>query len=409
MFYLRYDDIEGLFREAAENYQVNPDKAFDWDKINRSVHNEPGEEDNPEHKKNKFILWFFLLLAIGLLSYNIWSIESGKRLLDNLKGNKLISNRKIDNNKISLAQNESASLNKQQKLLNKNKNASALIKSMPGIRPRELTIENVQNNNYAFIDDNIQDKENHPEIKPVPIFKKDVELNNQSRSNAKNIPHLIDPLINISAIQPTKNSNIEKNEGSKFYAGGFVAPDVTFIKFQQSNGVGVTFGLTAGYQFNKTWSIESGISFDTKKYYTKGDYFDKSNVPDFNNAQLLSVSGSCNMFEVPINLRYKFPSNSDHNWTIAVGTSSYFLTKESYNYSATTGGQNVQGKLINYPSSSHLFAVINVGGGYEKKLSKLSLLIEPYYKIPIKGIGTGNLYMSSSGINIGVKKYFGKK
>jgi len=27
----------------------------------------------------------------------------------------------------------------------------------------------------------------------------------------------------------------------------------------------------------------------------------------------------------------------------------------------------------------------------------------------VKGIGTGNLYMSSTGINIGLKKYFGKK
>ena len=57
MFYLRYDDMEGLFREAAENYQVNPDKAFHWDKINRSVHDESEKEDKPGPEKNKKRKW----------------------------------------------------------------------------------------------------------------------------------------------------------------------------------------------------------------------------------------------------------------------------------------------------------------------------------------------------------------
>src|SRR5947208_9322166 len=84
MFYLRYDDIEGLFRDAAENYQIDADEAFDWDKINRSVHDQPDEEKKPGSEKNKkrgFIFWFLLLLSIGLLSYNIWSIESEKKSL----------------------------------------------------------------------------------------------------------------------------------------------------------------------------------------------------------------------------------------------------------------------------------------------------------------------------------------
>jgi hypothetical protein len=161
----------------------------------------------------------------------------------------------------------------------------------------------------------------------------------------KNIPNLINPLNKTSSIQSSKKNSSEKNSRSKFYIGAFVAPDVTFVEFQKANGLGATFGLTAGYQFNKNWSIESGISLNTKKYYTDGEYFDKSNVPDFYNAQLLSVDGSCNMIEVPLNIRYKFSSNSNHNFTVAAGTSSYFMTKESYNYSMIAWGNRCRGIL----------------------------------------------------------------
>jgi hypothetical protein len=53
MFYLKYDDIEGLFSEAAENYQINADEAFDWDRINRSIHDGSNEEKKPEPEKTE--------------------------------------------------------------------------------------------------------------------------------------------------------------------------------------------------------------------------------------------------------------------------------------------------------------------------------------------------------------------
>src|SRR4051794_13926412 len=128
MFYLRYDDIEGLFREAAENYQINPEEAFDWNKINRSVHEQPNEEKKPEPKKNKkggFILWFLLLLSIGLLSYNIWSIESEKKLLQqNISDvNKSKPDNVKDNTNLS-AKNEGNNIEKKQSSDNSSDNSS---------------------------------------------------------------------------------------------------------------------------------------------------------------------------------------------------------------------------------------------------------------------------------------------
>ena len=33
MFYLKNDDMEELFRKAAENYEVDTQKASDWERV----------------------------------------------------------------------------------------------------------------------------------------------------------------------------------------------------------------------------------------------------------------------------------------------------------------------------------------------------------------------------------------
>ncbi len=48
---------------------------------------------------------------------------------------------------------------------------------------------------------------------------------------------------------------------------------------------------------------------------------------------------------------------------------------------------------------------MNVSVGYNRTLNKVGTLrIEPYLKIPIKGIGIGNLPITSTGLNIGITK-----
>jgi hypothetical protein len=429
MFYLRYDDIEGLFRDAAENYQINADKAFDWERVNRIVHEEPGEQKKPEpeNKRRRFLLWFLLMVSIGLLSYNIWSVESEKKLLEKSisEADKSIhNNNKESNRKADIVRDEKSNLKKNDVnagfkidnfTVNKNKIDYGVASGNANQKTRFLIVPHWQytadqNINSTGTEDEsaILNKKINADINPDPFPIKERKTQSIVQQLDKDIPHLIEPL-DKPTNKSTEKNTASKNKEGRFYAGAFIAPDVTFIKFQQTNGVGATFGLTAGYQLSKKWSIETGISLDTKKYYTDGEYFDKSDVPAFYNAQLLSVNGSCNMLEVPINLRYKFSSNNNNHFTAAVGTSSYFMTKESYNYSMLAWGQTIDGKFTNYPSSTHLFAVINLSAGYEKKINNVNLLLEPYYKVPVKGIGSGNLYMSSAGINIGIKKYFGKK
>ncbi|MFT3701869.1 MAG: hypothetical protein QM802_05855 [Agriterribacter sp.] len=76
MFYLKNDDMEDLFRKAAENYEVDTGKASNWEAINDALHNSNnGGDDSKDKKKKKrrFIFWWFLLFPAGWIAHNTWT------------------------------------------------------------------------------------------------------------------------------------------------------------------------------------------------------------------------------------------------------------------------------------------------------------------------------------------------
>src|SRR5262249_51751693 len=105
--------------------------------------------------------------------------------------------------------------------------------------------------------------------------------------------------VNVEAPPVTKDSSKVKPKASRkqkssfLYAGLMAAPDLSTVKFQHSDGVGTTFSLLVGYQFNKKWAVETGVSLDRKKYYTDGEYVDKKSIYVAPGATLKDMSGTC--------------------------------------------------------------------------------------------------------------------
>jgi hypothetical protein len=53
----------------------------------------------------------------------------------------------------------------------------------------------------------------------------------------------------------------------------------------------------------------------------------------------------------------------------------------------------------------YLFSIVDLSIGYEQKLGKIgNLRIEPYLRIPLSGIGTGDLSILSAGLNLGITR-----
>jgi hypothetical protein len=210
----------------------------------------------------------------------------------------------------------------------------------------------------------------------------------------------------------TKPKASAKQKSSYLYAGLLAAPDLSTVKFQSMKGVGTTFSLLLGYQFNKKWAVETGISVDRKRYYTDAEYFNTSKLPSGTipyNWELKNLDGTCYMWEIPINVRYNFSQNERSKWFATAGLSTYLMTRENYNYNydwwTATGSGNATKNWDWKTPSNYWFSIINLSAGYEHRLGGIgNLRIEPYLRVPLSGLGKGQLNILSAGLNIGITR-----
>jgi hypothetical protein len=196
-----------------------------------------------------------------------------------------------------------------------------------------------------------------------------------------------------------KNIRVQKEKG--LYAGIIAGMDLSSVQFQ-SPGTGASQGLIVGYAFNSRWSVESGVLWDKKRYYDDGSYFSPPGYTPSPSVQIISVNGTNKNYEWPINVRYTIIPRTNSLFATA-GLSSYFMKSEHFEYEYTQNSQPGGHNYITYSNGTkNWFSVANLSLGYAHKLGSVgSLRIEPYLKIPIKNLGTANMPIMSTGLNIG--------
>lgn len=190
------------------------------------------------------------------------------------------------------------------------------------------------------------------------------------------------------------------------YFGIIASPDISTVKMQRVNKVGYGAGIILGYRISRSFAVETGLLYDHKNYYSEGNYFNKSKIPYIQNWKILNVDGYCNMYEIPVNIRYFIRNSEKTSWYANAGLSSYLMKKEDYSYKYMMYTGDVNSTSWAYKNATqNWFSIIHVGVGLEHNLGAIGKLrVEPYLKIPAKGLGIGDLPITSMGINIGITK-----
>jgi hypothetical protein len=81
------------------------------------------------------------------------------------------------------------------------------------------------------------------------------------------------------------------------------------------------------------------------------------------------------------------------------------MQKESYIYDVDYNGYRYPKSYDYSNKSTSLFAVINISAGFTYKLGKIGdLRLQPYFKLPVNKIGTGELPIQSAGVYLGFTK-----
>ena len=217
----------------------------------------------------------------------------------------------------------------------------------------------------------------------------------------------------IDSTSVVKKAAISKNKPGfqkGLQVGLVVAPDMSNVKFTNTDKMGYNVGIQLGYRLSQKWSVNTGIIYTKKNYTSQGKDFNPPKGSWIDNVKLDQVEGNCYMFDIPLNVRYDLNDGKSHRYFLSTGLSTYLMKKEEYHYHYQySNGSPGYRYRSSSSSENHLLSVLNISAGFEKKLSnRFSLQAEPYLKIPLSGVGYGNLQLNSYGMYF-LLKFHAKK
>jgi hypothetical protein len=201
----------------------------------------------------------------------------------------------------------------------------------------------------------------------------------------------------------TKKSPGQKRNG--FFLSASAGPDVSSVGMDKPGKAKILGGAGFGYSFGR-WSVRTGF-YTARKVYTadKESYKPGGGVVIPNYPYLDRINADCRVYEIPLSVAYNFSESKKANWFASTGLSSYIMKKEDYQYVYDYPNMTqpvVYEKTISN-ENKHYFSVLDLSVGYQRKINKtLSVSAEPYIKIPLAGIGFGNVKLNSAGVLVSI-------
>lgn len=216
---------------------------------------------------------------------------------------------------------------------------------------------------------------------PVPAAKTDAK-----KADEKNITKKTKP------VTPKK---------SAFFISVSAGPDISFTGNDKPGKMKLAAGAGIGYTFKEKFTLRTGF-YSGRKIYTSspGEY----NPPDIFYTyypNLQKVEADCKVYEIPLLLSYNFGQKGKHSWFASAGASTILMKRETYNYyyKYYPTGPTVQREYTSYNENKHFFSVATLSAGYQRTIGKnISLTAEPYFKLPLSGLGYGKVKLNSAGV-----------
>lgn len=203
-----------------------------------------------------------------------------------------------------------------------------------------------------------------------------------------------------------KRASIALNIPPRFTLAVLTAPDINGVGSLSGGKLGTNAGLLLMVKLGNKWSISSGVAYAVKPYgyafggSTSSTYTYKGYTYTSTNASNINVYANCKVVDIPLNINYAIYNKGKNSFSVGTGLSSYFMLHEYYQFNYT----NSPSRSINISNQNrHPFGVVNLDASYSRQLSPgLSLIVQPYYKLPITHIGYERVHLQSGGVAVGL-------
>lgn len=182
-----------------------------------------------------------------------------------------------------------------------------------------------------------------------------------------------------------------------------LAPEFNAVTFPDFSFLSMAAKVLIEYRLMPRTYVQVGIVKSSKTYCAfPGDY----SWPDRWKQPLLpaSVDGTCDILEMPLNIRYNIIEREKLNWVVTGGISNYRMLNEKYTYNYERPDPAIKWYEWEGNTGWYWASHLNLSAGMERKLGKrFSVFAEPYLKVPVKKVGLGKINLYSTGIWFSVK------
>ncbi|RYZ99984.1 MAG: hypothetical protein EOP47_15315 [Sphingobacteriaceae bacterium] len=223
------------------------------------------------------------------------------------------------------------------------------------------------------------------------------------------------------AERSAKQKPAEKSKNVHF--GVYAATYVNYAK-GSDNKVNVGAGFSSDFRINKNLKLSTGVSIAQNSFnYTGGKLPEvasktvaqfsapiNDNKEGFTPATvaptLQNYNASLVGLDIPLNLKFEFnPEKNDTYISAGLSSGTFISENYSYKYSQSapfsTTSKEVDEKINESFNNFYFAKTLNVSFGIGYPLGKRNrLIIEPFVKYPLAGLGTQQIKFGSGGINL---------
>lgn len=186
---------------------------------------------------------------------------------------------------------------------------------------------------------------------------------------------------------------------SKVSLGLVFGPDMsTAGNFSNFDNPGSKIGITIDYNINSRWVVSLGAIRSKVNYKAGSGEYSPPAGYWYNGVEADLTRAACVLIDLPVNISYRFYRGKQSRLYASAGFSSYIMLNEDYRFSYSYEQPELPKRWNEDTGTKHFMSTANLSLGYEYGLSSsVSLRVEPFFRLPIREIGWGNVNLYSMG------------
>ena len=388
------DKFDALLRRKAESADFDFDESA-WDKMEQKLRK---KDRGILVRKAGLVLALLIVFAEAFLLINNNSLQDTRKLTKATKTRTFPDS--VEQNNTAIAAQSPETVN----AISENDDKQVLSASTKRVSNTAVsTFKKVEERTKSYSkEENLLSQESDTSLLAAVTTIDTILLQTAGKAQEE-------PVIRADSLEIDKEvKKPSKRRQLAFSVTALAGPEFSSIKSIAGNEGTLTVGFLINTAVSKKLMLSSGLKYGLKNYKATSQNYQTDNKY----AKYVSgIDASCEILEIPVQASYFFLNQKSRKIGISSGLSSYLMLKEKYNFKYGQQSGVDDYLLVKHNANRHYLSVVSLSASYQirPKSSNFFWAIEPFVKLPLGGVGEGNVHLKSSGVSLNLTYDLDKK